>query len=102
MKSGYLYISSNEIFHTWYKIGSTWNLKERLKTYQTGDPFRQYRLEYSLYHPEFREAEKRIKEAMKPFALEIRNEWYLVDFAVARVRLEETLDDYNNGEWSEL
>jgi len=96
MKAGYLYIVTNPVFEGWVKVGTTWNLKERLHVYQTGDPFRQYKLEYSLHHPSFREAEKKIKEAMKPFALEIRGEWFRVDIGVARVRLEETLDDYKN------
>lgn len=97
MKSGYLYIVTNDVFPGWIKVGSTWNLKDRLKTYQTGDPFRRYTLRYSLFHPLFREAEKKIKESMKRFAKNIKNEWYECDFSVARVRLEETLLDYEDG-----
>jgi hypothetical protein len=101
-KSGYLYIITHPLYDGWCKVGTTWNLKERLHVYQTGDPFRQYKLIYSLHHPSFREAEKKIKEFMKPFALEIKGEWYRVDLQMARSRLEEALESYNNGEWGDL
>jgi predicted GIY-YIG superfamily endonuclease len=96
MKSGYLYIITNEAFPGWVKVGTTTNLTTRLHTYQTGDPFRRYKVVYSVYHPEFREAEKKINEVMKHFALEIKGEWYRIDLEMAKSRLEEQLDDYNN------
>ena len=101
MKSGYLYIIINPAFPSWCKVGITMNLKERLHLYQTCDPHRGYKLVYSLYHPAYKEAEKKIKEAMKPFAKSIKNEWFECDATTARVRLEEQLSDYNNGEWTE-
>lgn len=100
MKSGYLYIVTNAVFPNWVKVGTTFDLTQRFHVYQTGDPFRQYQLRYSLHHPAFREAEKKIKEAMKPFALEIRGEWYKIDLDMAKSRLDEALESYNNGEWS--
>ena len=100
MKSGYLYIVTNAAFPGWVKVGTTWNLEDRLHVYQTGDPFRGYHLEYSLHHPSFRDAEKKIKEVMKHFALEIRGEWFRVDINVAKTRLDEQLSDYENGEFS--
>lgn len=95
MKSGYLYIITNDAFPNWVKIGTTWNLKERLHVYQTGDPFRRYKIVYSLHHPEFRIAEKKIKSLMKPFAKRIINEWYEVDINMAIPRLEEAVSGYD-------
>ncbi len=95
MKSGYLYIVTNEAFPGWVKVGTTWDLAKRLHTYQTGDPFRGYRLVYSVYHPEFREAEKRIKEVMKHFALATKGEWYEVDLNMAKSRLDEQIEAYH-------
>ena len=71
MKIGYLYIVTNEAFPEWVKVGTTFNLKERLHVYQTCDPFRRYKLVYSLHHPEFRNAEKNIKETMKHFGCKV-------------------------------
>ena len=96
MKSGYLYIVTNEAFPGWVKVGTTFSLNERLQTYQTGDPFRRYKVVYSLQHPNFREAEKRIKDVMKHFARNIRNEWYEVDIEFAKSRLEEQLEEYHS------
>lgn len=93
-KSGYLYIITNPSYPSWVKVGTTLNLKNRLHTYQTGSPFRDYKILYSLYHPEYLQAEKRIKETMRYFAKRIRNEWYEVDLNIAKNRLEEQLDEY--------
>lgn len=104
MKTGYLYIITNPSFPGWIKIGTTWDLDKRLHTYQTGDPNRQYKIEYYLHHPHFREAEKKIKESMKYFAKSIKGEWYETDLQFAKSRLHEQLDDYYNreGKWGDI
>jgi len=91
---GWLYIITNEAFPKWVKVGTTADLNQRLHVYQTGDPFRKYKVVYSLWHEEFREAEKRIKEVMKHFALATKGEWYEIDLDMAKSRLEEQLDEY--------
>lgn len=91
---GYLYIIINEAFPGWVKVGTTDNLIKRLHTYQTGDPFRKYKIVYSIKHPKYKEAEHKIKETMKHFALERKNEWYLVDLGIAKSRLDEQLEEY--------
>jgi hypothetical protein len=45
-KSGIVYIISNEAFPDYYKIGMTKNLEERLKSYQTYDPLKRYKVEH--------------------------------------------------------
>lgn len=99
MKSGYLYIITNTAWKDWVKIGITENLDKRLQTYQTASPHRDYILQYSLHHPRYKEAEKKIKEMIKPFALEVKNEWVRISTEFAISRLHEQLDDYNNGEY---
>jgi hypothetical protein len=96
MANGYLYIITNEAFEGWVKVGTTSNLTTRLHTYQTGDPFRKYKVVYSVCHPQYKEAEKKIKETMKHFAKDIKNEWYQVDLGIAKSRLDEQLEDYKN------
>lgn len=97
--SGYLYIITNEAFPGWVKVDTTANLTKRLYTYQTGDPFRRYKIRYSLHHPKFRDAEQKIKEVMKHFAKNIKNEWYEVDLQFAKSRLDEQLEVYHAGEF---
>jgi hypothetical protein len=91
---GYLYIISNAAWPNWIKVGVTKDLKCRLQTYQTSSPFRNYILEYSIYHPAYLTAEKKIKETLKPFAKSIKNEWYEVDLEMAKPRLDEQLEEY--------
>ena len=98
MKAGYLYIITNPAFESWVKVGITENLKKRLEVYQTCDPARGYKLEYSLYHPKYKEAEKKIKEMMYHFATEIKGEWFKIPLHMAKSRLEEQLSDYENKE----
>ena len=92
MKSGYVYIISNPSHLGWVKIGVTEDINNRLHVYQTGDPKRAYKIEHYILHPDCYKAEKDIKEMMKYFAKRQKNEWYEVDVAVAKVRLDETLD----------
>jgi hypothetical protein len=99
MTSGYLYIITNDAFPSWIKIGITTNLTDRIHTYQTCDPHRGYKLIYSLYHPKYKEAEKKIKEMIAPFALETKNEWHKISLNMAISRLQEALESYENGEW---
>lgn len=89
---GYLYIIENDAFPGWVKIGTTGNLKKRLQTYQTGTPFRNYRIVYSLEHPEYKLAERRLRETMKPFCTDRKNEWYKINMEMAKSRLDEALE----------
>jgi predicted GIY-YIG superfamily endonuclease len=91
--SGYIYIISNPSHKGWLKIGVTENIQDRLHVYQTSDPNRNYKVEYYISHPDCYKAEKQIKEMMKYFALNIKNEWFECDLGVAKVRLDETLED---------
>lgn len=94
--SGYLYIIKNKAWPDWVKIGITENLDRRLRNYQTSSPLRDYELMYSIYHPNYRRAEKNIRDTLKPFATDIKNEWFRVDLTMAKDRLEEQLEEYKN------
>ena len=92
-KEGYVYIISNPSHIGWVKIGVTDNIKTRLSNYQTADPKRSYKVEYYIFHPDCYKAEKDIKEMMKYFASSRKNEWYKCDLNIAKVRLDETLEN---------
>ena len=92
-KAGYVYIISNKAFEGYYKIGITYDIKKRLRSYQTSSPYRDYKIEYYIHHPDCRAAEKQIHEMMKYFALNKRNEWFEIDLNIAKVRLDETLEE---------
>jgi len=65
-----------------------------LQTYQTSSPYRDYRIVYSIEHAEYREAERRIKETMVPFAKRVKGEWYEIDLGIAKSRLDEQLESW--------
>lgn len=90
-KEGFIYIISNSEFPNYYKIGVTSDIDNRLRTYQTSSPHRNFKLEYYIHHPDCYLAEQKIRENMRYFAKEIKNEWYKVDLSIAKSRLDETL-----------
>ncbi|MBC6425348.1 MAG: GIY-YIG nuclease family protein [Ekhidna sp.] len=58
----YVYIISNPKHKGYYKVGIAANIKSRLGSYQTGDPERKYKLEYSFLTPNFRQIEAYIHQ----------------------------------------
>jgi len=90
-KEGFIYIISNSNYPDYYKIGVTTDISGRLRTYQTGSPHRNFKMEYYIFHPNCYEAEQQIRENMRYFALEIKNEWFRVDLNIAKTRLDESL-----------
>ena len=58
----YVYIISHPNFPGEYKVGIAKDWKARLNAYQTSDPGRQYKAEYKLLTPWFRETEQYIHD----------------------------------------
>ena len=58
----YVYVISHKQYQGEYKVGIAKNVKARLGSYQTGDPNRDYQLEYSLHTKHFRAIEQYIHE----------------------------------------
>ena len=91
---GYLYLITNVAWPGWIKVGTTKHIKSRMSSYQTSSPFRDYEVIFSIKHPDYLQAEKKIKEQMRYFASDIRNEWFKVDLQIAKARLVEQLDNF--------
>ena len=58
----YVYIISHQKYQGEYKVGIASNVERRLSSYQTGDPDRAYKIEYSFHTPNFRAIESYIHE----------------------------------------
>ncbi len=58
----FVYVISHPNFPGEFKVGIAKNWKDRLNSYQTSDPERQYKLEFKIETPLFRETEKYIHE----------------------------------------
>lgn len=86
IKEGFVYIVTNPNFPNHIKVGSTVNVNDRLKQYQTYSPFRDYNLE-SYYFSYNRLKTER--ELISKFGGKYGNEWVLKDrkiFELFRVK----------------
>ncbi len=61
----YVYVISNPKYKGLYKVGVAKDYKSRLNSYQTSDPYRNYKLEYKIHTFLFREIEKHIHETFE-------------------------------------
>ncbi len=61
----YVYVISNPKYKGMYKVGIAKDYKSRLNSYQTSDPYRNYKLEYKIHTFLFREIEKHIHETFE-------------------------------------
>jgi site-specific DNA-methyltransferase (adenine-specific) len=59
-EQGFVYVITNNRDKGFYKIGIAKNVKARLNSYQTADPFRSFELVYQLKTPYFKEIERDI------------------------------------------
>ena len=80
----YIYIISHPKYPGEYKVGIAKNCDQRVSNYQTSDPDRKYKLEYSLRTPLFRTIEKHIHTKF-----ENKHEW-------VRAKLEDIIFEIEN------
>ena len=66
----WVYVISNKAYPGEYKVGIASNVQNRLNTYQTADPGRDYKLEYEFQTPFYREIEAHIHKKY-----DNRHEW---------------------------
>ena len=66
----YVYIISNTAYKDEYKVGIAKDYKSRLNSYQTSDPNRGYKIEFTLLTHKYRETEKHIHKNF-----DSRREW---------------------------
>lgn len=76
LKKKYVYVISNPQYPNEYKVGVASDVKKRLATYQTSDPNRAYKKEFSLPTPYFNEIENEIHNHKK---FKPKHEWVVGD-----------------------
>ena len=75
IKQGYVYAISNAAWPEWIKIGKAVDADDRLNSYQTSSPMRDYKLIHSVYFDDRNVAELKahaIAQGMAPR----KNEWF--------------------------
>ncbi len=78
----FVYVISHPSWPGEYKVGIAKNWKSRLDSYQTSDPDRQYRIEFKLETPRFRETERHIHEVFPN-----KHEWVEGDLEAIRAEI---------------
>jgi len=73
---GYLYVITNPAWPSYVKIGRTVNITSRLRSYNTGDPFREYSLHYYRYFVDVCLAERTLAQLYQ--GSRTQGEWYQI------------------------
>ncbi|MGL4521316.1 MAG: GIY-YIG nuclease family protein [Bacilli bacterium] len=70
LQAGYVYLITNPAWPEWIKVGSAIDVYDRLSTYQTSCPMRDFKIEYYFFSFNRRRDEKLIIDAFSG-----KNEW---------------------------
>jgi len=81
IKEGYVYAISNSAWPDWIKIGMAIDAEDRLSSYQTSSPMRNYRLVHSVYCEDRSESERSAhilaaRKAKIPWSKTDNGEWF--------------------------
>lgn len=75
---GYVYIITNPCWSNWVKVGMAIDAEDRCKQYQTSSPFRDYKLCYSKFFDDRKEAEAKAHSLLKKSSEERKGEWFKI------------------------
>ena len=75
---GQVYIISNSAWEGWLKIGMAIDAKDRCNQYQTSSPHRDYKLCYSKFFDNKKEAEQQAHNLVSEIAEERKGEWFKI------------------------
>ena len=88
-KKGYIYIIHNPSFPGWYKVGMAVDVKDRLNNFQTGSPYRNYKLLKYYAVEDRKEAEKKAHKILG--AKNRRREWFYTPYCNIVKKLDNLL-----------
>jgi len=87
--SGYVYVIVNNAWRGWVKLGCAVDVDDRLNSYQTYSPFRDYRVIAQIACDQRYKKEKEMQRVFSKVASEKENEWFKIDEAEAIKLLKE-------------
>jgi hypothetical protein len=76
---GDVYIITNPAWKGWMKVGMALDAKDRLKSYQTSSPLRDYKLNYKKYFKDRRSAESTAHRRLKRICKDFEGEWFYIN-----------------------
>lgn len=83
IKQGYVYAITNPAWPHWVKVGMAVDSEDRCRSYQTSSPFRDFRVEFSVFCEDRAKAEREVHKALEEVATERRGEWFKIDTLIA-------------------
>ncbi len=93
VKEGYVYVMTNPAWPEWVKVGMAVDPEDRLKSYQTSCPFRDYMLYYSYEVDDRRAAESAAHVRLAKECDNI-NEWFRLPPPIANELILEVIHEY--------
>ena len=101
IKEGYVYAISNSAWPDWIKIGMAIDAEDRLSSYQTSSPMRNYKLVHSVYCEDRSESERvahklASRKATTPWSKQDNGEWFKITQSQAVDILKEVESCNNN------
>ena len=76
IQEGYVYIISNRSWPHWVKIGMAIDAEDRLNSYQTSSPYRDYVLEHRVFSSDRRASEQEAHTKAAAICIGRANEWF--------------------------
>jgi|TARA_R110002167_G_scaffold58938_2_gene166923 hypothetical protein len=98
VQAGYVYVITNKAWPDWVKIGRAIDAKDRLRSYQTGSPLRDYWIIHSVHFDDVNAAERKAhliaaRITSTPWNKHDNGEWFkLTEEQAMEVLRELTLD----------
>lgn len=85
---GDVYIIINPAWEGWLKVGMALDAQDRLKSYQTSSPLRDYKLKYKKYFKDRKKAEHTAHDLLDKESLDRNGEWFKITQIKARGIIE--------------
>ena len=92
IKEGYVYAITNKAWPGWVKIGMAVDVEERLNSFQTSSPHRDFILEHYVASSDRRKSEKEAHTRALPLATDSKGEWFKLSIEQA-ITILDNLDE---------
>lgn len=90
--TGFLYVITNPAWDGYYKVGKTTNLSNRLATYMTGSPLRDYNYLFTIEVDDVNVAERLAHQKLSEY-YEIKGEWVVASKHEAIIKILEAINE---------
>ena len=79
IKEGFVYILTNPAWKDWIKVGMAVDANDRKNNYQTGSPYRDYKLYYKRFFQDRKAAEQTAHSIVSKISTERNGEWFKIN-----------------------